>query len=104
MTPEQTALIITAASPMVLAILGGLGWLMKWSITRSPATKDQPTVVQGIPVTPPLPSGINPDVMHAVLEHHQAVLTAARKETAAQSAEVRRLRELLIRHDIDPDT
>lgn len=104
MTPEQTALIITAASPMILAILGGFGWLIKWSVTRSPKAEDRPEVTQGIPVIPPKSAGIDPDVMHAVLEHHQAVLVAARQETAAHAIEVRRLRELLIRNDIDPDT
>ena len=92
MTAEQTALIITALTPILLAIMAGVGWMVRHSVTRATKAAAPPAEPEGAP-----------EVVPVLTAHYQDLLATRTTERDQARAEVARLRELLIRHDLDPD-
>lgn len=92
MSPEHVALLITAVSPIVLALMYGIGWVVRHRIETATAPGAEPPTTQ----TPALPRDLYDDCRED--------LETTRAELTTERARRIHLEGILARHGITPTT
>lgn len=92
MSPEQVAVIITAVTPTVLAILTGIGWLIKTHVAS--LTKDGPSISTE--------SSGSVEFITETAEYYRERGDRLESENGQLQKENARLLLLLVKHDIQP--
>lgn len=92
MSPEHVALLITAVSPIVLALMAGIGWVVRHRIETATAPGAEPPTTQ----TPALPRDLYDDCRED--------LETTRAELTSERARRIHLEGILARHGITPTT
>lgn len=96
MNLEHIALLITSLSPIVLALMYGIGWLVRRRIETGTAPGAEPPTTQPVEETAALPRDLYDDCRED--------LEVARAELNTERARRIHLEGILARHDITPTT
>ena len=93
MSPEHIALLITAVSPIILALMYGIGWVVRHRIETATAPGAEPPTTQ-------TPAALPRDLYDDCRED----LETTRAELTTERARRIHLEGLLARHGITPTT
>ncbi|WP_271437738.1 hypothetical protein [Micrococcus luteus] len=93
MSPEHVALLITAVSPIVLALMAGIGWVVRHRIEAATAPGAEPPTTQ-------TPAALPRDLYDDCRED----LEVMRTELTTERARRIHVEGLLARHGITPTT
>ena len=96
LSPEHVALLITAVSPIVLALMYGIGWVVRHRIETATAPGAEPPTTQPVETTAALPRDLYDDCRQD--------LETTRAELTTERARRIHLEGLLARHGITPTT
>ena len=95
MSPEHVALLITSVSPIVLALMAGIGWIVRRRIETVTAPGAEPPTTQPVETTA-LPRDLYDDCRED--------LETTRVELTSERARRIHLEGILARHGITPTT
>ena len=93
MSPEYIALLITSLSPIVLALMAGIGWVVRHRIETATAPGAEPPTTQ-------TPAALPRDLYDDCRED----LETTRAELTSERARRIHLEGILARHGITPTT